>query len=79
MNLKRGTVINGMDKTKNACKYALKDELGDLYCGNDKGENLGDFCVCCGGYVGEGRQVCVNCEKGASYEEIKRKMDMPNL
>ena len=48
---------------RNACKHALKDELGDLYCGNDKSENLGDFCVVCGEYVPEGRQVCPNCEK----------------
>ena len=49
---------------KTPCKHALKDELGDLYCGNDKSENLGDFCVCCGREIPEGRQVCPNCEKG---------------
>lgn len=23
-----------------------------------------EICVCCGDYVPEGRQVCLNCEKG---------------
>ena len=48
---------------KTPCKHALKNELGDLYCGNDKGENWGDFCAVCGEYVPEGRQVCPKCEK----------------
>lgn len=57
---------SGEELTKPAetpCKHALKDELGDSYCGNDKSENLGDFCVCCGATIPEGRQVCPNCEK----------------
>ena len=33
------------DKTvKIPCKFAIKDELGDLICGNEYSENLADFC-----------------------------------
>jgi 5-methylcytosine-specific restriction endonuclease McrA len=34
-----------------------------------------DTCICCGAYVPEGRQVCPNCERGASkmYEPPKRR------
>ncbi len=40
------------DKTvKRPCKFAIKDELGDLICGNEYSENLADFCSVCSNYV----------------------------
>ena len=40
------------DKTvKSPCKFAIKDELGDLICGNEYSENLADFCSVCSNYV----------------------------
>ena len=39
------------DKTvKIPCKFAIKDELGDLWCGNTKSENIADFCSNCSNY-----------------------------
>jgi hypothetical protein len=35
-----------------------------------------DCCVCCGGYVPEGRQVCISCEKKS--EEPKGRTEMVN-
>ena len=79
LSLRRNGVKNAMDN-KNVCKHALKDELGDLYCGNDKSENWGDFCVVCGkNYVPEGRQVCLNCEVRVSYEKSKGKIDNADI
>ena len=30
-----------------------------------------DTCVCCGAYVPEGRQVCLDCEREANREFVK--------
>ena len=64
----RGYYLEHVDEEM-PCKHALKDELGDLYCGNDESENWGDFCVSCGKYAGEGRHICVSCEKKTHLNE----------
>lgn len=47
----------------NGAKTGEKSKPDEIPVENDNGVNSGDLCVSRGKYAGEGRHICINCEK----------------
>jgi len=59
----QGDMVAVVNTMHNAYRKEIDEICKEIINGVKTGENSGDLCVSCGEYAGEGRHVCLNCEK----------------